>query len=63
MFNPYGLEQLAKNKHAELLKDAARERMARMAQGEAHQPAVGWRTIALSLAVLAVALILLASIL
>ncbi len=63
MFNPYGLEKLAKIEHTERLKGAARERMVRMAQDEAHQPAAGWRTIALSLAVLAVGLILLASIL
>ncbi len=63
MFNPYTLEKLAKLEHAERLKGAAQERIARMVQGEAHQPAASWRTIALSLAVLAVGLILLASIL
>ncbi len=63
MFNPYTLERLAKIEHAERLKGAARERAARMVQGEAHRPAARWRTLALWLAVLAVGLILLASIL
>ncbi len=63
MLNLYSVEKLAKIEHAERLKGAARERAARLAQGEVHRPAVGWRTIALSLAMLAVGLILLASIL
>lgn len=63
MLNLYSVEKLAKIEHVERLKGAARERAARMAQGEAQRPAAGWRIIALSLAVLAIGLILLASIL
>ncbi len=63
MFNPYSLEKLAKIVHAERLKGAAQQRAARMAQGETNPAAAGWRMAALSLAVIAVGLILLIAIL
>jgi hypothetical protein len=63
MFSPFGYEMYVKSHQAELLKEAAQHRAARMAQGDAHRPAAGWRMIALSLVVLAVGLVLLAGIL
>ena len=63
MFNPFGYEVYVKRHHAELLKEAAQSRAARMAGGDARPPVVlGW-TIALSLAVLAVGLVLLTGVL
>jgi hypothetical protein len=63
MFNPFGYEMYAKSHHAELLKEAAQSRAARMARGDTPQSGAGWRMIALSLTVLAVGLVLLTGLL
>ncbi len=59
MFSPFGYEMYARSHQAELLKEAAQARAARIAQGDTHQPAIGWRMIALSLAMVGVGLVLL----
>ncbi len=58
MYHPIEYEMEAKLHHAELLKEAARARLARQARGDTRSSAPGWRKIALSLAVVAVGLIL-----
>ena len=62
MFNLYSLEKLAKIEQSERLKGAAQRRAARIAQGDNHHPADGWRMIALSLAMVGVGLVLLLAI-
>ncbi len=63
MLNPIEYEMLAKIQHAALLKEAAQARTARLARSDAPRPATrGW-SIILSLAVLAVGLVLFTGIL
>ena len=63
MHHPIEFEMLAKLHHAELLKEAAQARAARLARGDTRQPAVRAWTIALSLAVVVVGVVLFAGLL
>ena len=61
MFSPFLLDKLARLENAQRLKKAAQSRAVHMARGDSQRPATAWRTIALSLAVVAVGLVLLTS--
>ena len=63
MFNPFVFDMYAKSHHTELLKEAAQSRAARAAQGDTAQRGARIRTIAFSLAAVAVGLILVMAIL
>ncbi len=62
MFNPGVAYMISKIEQAERLKEAEERRAARIALGDAQQPSVSWRMIAVSAAAAAVSLVLLAGV-